>query len=220
MKSRSKAPRTALYHRVSTTTDQDPKLAREELQAAAQARGLIVVLEVEEVGSGARNDRPGLQQIMAAARKGKIDAVIVWKLDRFGRSALDLLTNIRQLEDMGVRFIASSQGIDIRPDGDPMSRLLVTMLSAISEFERDLIIERTKLGLAKAQRNGVKLGRPRVAIDLDHALKLRDEGMSIETTAATLGCGVGTLHRALKRHEADSKPSNALRGSQRRTKAS
>ena len=101
-----------------------------------------------------------------------------------------------------------------------MSRLLVTMLSAISEFERDLIIERTKLGLAKAQRNGVKLGRPRVAIDLEHALKLRGDGMSIETTAGALGCGVGTLHRALKRHEADNQSSKAARGARRRTKAS
>ena len=77
--------RVALYHRVSTA-DQDPAAARHELRAAASAQGYEIVLEVEETGSGARNNRPGLQQVMAAARRRQIDAVMVWKLDRFGRS--------------------------------------------------------------------------------------------------------------------------------------
>lgn len=88
--------------------------------------------------------------------------VPVWKLDRFGRSAFDQLGNIRQLDAAGVRFVSVTQGIDIRPGGDPMSRLLITMLSAIAEFERDLIVEHTRLGLANARRAGVRIGRPRV----------------------------------------------------------
>jgi putative DNA-invertase from lambdoid prophage Rac len=86
--------RAAIHHRVSTL-DQNAGLARDELHAAAARMGAQVVLDIEGTGSGARNDRPGLQRLMEAARKGKLDAVLVWKLDRFGRSALDALANIR-----------------------------------------------------------------------------------------------------------------------------
>src|SRR5262249_45966348 len=101
--------------------DQNPELAREELRAGAVRLGYAVALGLEETGSGATNDRPGLAELLDAARRGKVEAVIVWKLDRFGRSALDLLANIRQLEDAGVRFVAVTQGIDTKPGGDPMS---------------------------------------------------------------------------------------------------
>jgi len=109
-----KASRAALYHRVSTV-DQNPRAARKELRMAAKRHGLRIELDVEETGSGANNDRPGFKRVMDAARQRKIDAVLVWKLDRFGRSALDLLTNLRELESSGVRFVCVTQGIDIRP---------------------------------------------------------------------------------------------------------
>ncbi|TPV94559.1 MAG: recombinase family protein, partial [Myxococcales bacterium FL481] len=116
--------RAALYHRVSTT-DQDAAAAQKELRNAAARLGMRVAKNIEETGSGANNNRPGLLQIMHLARRGMIDAVLVWKLDRFGRSALDLLTNLRELESSGVRFIAVTQGIDIRPGGEAMSRLML-----------------------------------------------------------------------------------------------
>jgi len=100
--------RAALYHRVSTL-DQDPTLARRELRAA---------LVVGETGSGARNDRPGLQRVMGAARRGDVDAVLAWKLDRFGRSARDVLANIRDLDSAGVRFVVTIPG-HRRPAGAP-----------------------------------------------------------------------------------------------------
>jgi len=114
------ADRAALYHRVSTV-DQNPNAARNELRAAARRMEMRVVLDQRETGKGLNNDRPGLVRVLDAARRGAIDAVLVWKLDRFGRSAFDLLGNIRQLEAAGVRFVAVTQGIDIRPGGDPMS---------------------------------------------------------------------------------------------------
>jgi putative DNA-invertase from lambdoid prophage Rac len=191
--------RIATYHRVSTL-DQNPKLAREELRAAAKRLG-AVALEVEEKGSGARNDRPGLQRLMDEARRGKLDAVMVWKLDRFGRSALDLLANIRELDAAGVRFIATSQGIDLRPGGDAMSRLMLTMLAAVAEFERDLIRDRTKLGMARARAAGKRVGRPRTLTSAAAAkvAKLRAAGRSWAETAAAAGCTPSAARRALAR---------------------
>jgi len=137
---------------------------------------------------------------MDAARRGAINAVIVWKLDRFGRSALDLLANIEELERCGVRFIATSQGIDIHPGGDAMSRLIVTVLSAVSQFERELIAERTVLGLAKARRLGHRIGRPpsRRTPDRDRVLALRSRGSSWREIGRRLHCPVTAAWRAAR----------------------
>jgi DNA invertase Pin-like site-specific DNA recombinase len=183
--------RVATYHRVSTT-DQDPTTAR-----AAERLGAELVLEIEETGSGAANDRPGLQRILDAARRSKLDVVLVWKLDRFGRSALDLLGHLRQLDTFGVRFVAVTQGLDVRPGGDPMSRLLLTMLSAVSEFERDLIRERTRAGLDRARRDGRRLGRPRVRRPDRTAVEdLRAQGATWAAVADALGCTVWAARQA------------------------
>jgi DNA invertase Pin-like site-specific DNA recombinase len=180
--------RVALYHRVSTL-DQNPGLARDELRAAAARLGGEVVLDIEETGSGARNDRPGLQRLMEAARRGKLDAVMVWKLDRFGRSALDVLANIRDLDVAGTRFIATTQGIDIRPGGDAMSRLILGVLASVAEFERDLIRERTRLGMAKARAAGKRIGRPHAdRPDRAEVARLRDQGKSWREVSKALGC--------------------------------
>lgn len=186
----------ALYHRASTN-DQDPTLAREELHRAASVRGLAVGLDIEETGSGARNDRPGLQRVMDAARRGQISAVLVHKLDRFGRSALDLLSNIRELEARGVEFICTSQGIHIRGDADPMSRLILTTLAGVAEFERSLIKERTKLGLARARAKGKRLGRPgRPKPRRADVERLRSQGATWADIAQALGCSPTSARRA------------------------
>lgn len=192
--------RAALYHRVSTL-DQDPTLARDELRTAARARGMEVVIDETESGSGARNDRPGLQRVLEAARRGRIDAVVTWKIDRWGRSALDLLNNVRVLEDSGVRFLATSQGIDIKPGGDPMSRLILTVLSGVAEFERSLIVERTHLGLQRARRAGKRLGRPTAANapDPGTVATLRAQGAPWARIAAELGCTTSAARRAAAR---------------------
>ena len=153
--------RAALYHRVSTL-DQDKTLARGELRAAAKRRQAKVVLEVEESGSGSRNDRPGLQRVLDAARAGKLDMVMVWKLDRWGRSVLDVLGNIRALETAGVWFVSMSQGLEVRPGGDAASKLLLNTLAAAAEFQLSLIRDNTKLGMARARERGARIGRPKV----------------------------------------------------------
>lgn len=149
----------AAYHRVSTL-DQHPELARAELRAAAAARGIDLVLEVEETGSGARNDRPGLARVLRAVEKGEVSAVLVWKLDRFGRSLVDIMNNARAIERAGARFLCTSQGIDIHPGSGPEARFFFTILAAVSELERGLICERTRMGLARARKLGRRFGRP------------------------------------------------------------
>lgn len=183
-------PACCTYHRVSTS-DQNETLARDELERAAAARGFDIALAVEETGSGARNDRPGLAQVLDAARRGKVSAVLVYKLDRFGRSALDLLANIEALNKAGVRFIAVTQGMDIGAGGDPMSKLMLTMLAGVAEFERDLIRERTRLGLKAARERGVKLGsRYRPGPSVEEARTVKAKGLSWPEVAAALGCSV------------------------------
>jgi putative DNA-invertase from lambdoid prophage Rac len=193
------AKRAALYHRVSTV-DQNPALARRELRDAAKRYGMHIALDVEETGSGANNNRPGLVRVLEAARRGRIDAVLVWKLDRFGRSALDLLTNLRALESAGTRFVCVTQGIDIHAGGEAMSRLLLTLLSAVAEFERDLIIERTKLGIARARESGVRIGRPRVPRPSQREVRsLRSQGFTWSDVADQLECTVWAARDAAKK---------------------
>lgn len=188
--------RAALYHRVSTL-DQNPTLARAELRASAMRLGFRVVLDVEETGSGAQNDRPGFRRVLEAARLGKVDALLVYKLDRAGRSALDLLANIRELVEVhGVRFVVTSQGLDLKPGGDAISRLLMTVLAAVAEFERDLIRDRTRLGLAAARRRGVRLGRrPAPGPSPGTVLQRRAAGYSWSRIAAEFGCSIGKARR-------------------------
>ncbi len=156
--------RAVTYHRVSTR-DQDPELARNELRRAAALRGLEIVDEIEETGSGATNNRPGLERVLSLANRGLISHVLVWKLDRFGRSVMDLLAHVHQLERAGVSLIATSQGIEVGPKAGAMNRFAFTLLGAVAEFEREMIRERTLLGLEAARRKGVRLGRPAGAKD-------------------------------------------------------
>ena len=175
-----------------STLDQDQTLARRELESWVERQGGTVADCIEESQSGAWNGRPGLRRLLDLVRAGKVEAVGVWKLDRFGRSALDVLANIRALTDAGVRFVAAvSQGLDIKADGDAMSRLMLTMLAAFAEFERDLIRERTHLGLERARRNGKRLGRPKARGLLPQDVRdMRAAGKSWSTIAKEL-----ELHR-------------------------
>lgn len=175
--------RCALYHRVSTS-DQHPELLREQLHMAALARDFEVVLNVEETGSGARADRPGWRQVLDAATRHEIDAVLVWKLDRVGRSALDVLHSIEHLTQRGVRFVAVTQAIDFKGDGDAMTRLLLTVLSAVAELEREMLSERTRAGLAGAKRRGQKLGRPPKKLNVTRLRRLYAKGFEIKELAA------------------------------------
>jgi putative DNA-invertase from lambdoid prophage Rac len=152
------------YHRVSTT-DQRPELAREELKRAVEARGLALVDAVEESCSGAKTVRPGLTRVLDLVRRHQVDHVLVWKLDRFGRTTIDILLNVRTCQEHGVRFISFTQGINIGPGSTASDQLQLVVLAGMAEYEMTLIGERTLLGLAGARRRGKPLGRPKGSKD-------------------------------------------------------
>lgn len=153
--------RGVTYHRVSTR-DQRPDLAAAELRAAARQRGIRLVDEIAERGSGWRSDRPGLLRVLALAEAGAVDVVLVWKLDRFGRSLIDGLANIERLKAAGVRFVATTQGLDVDPrHPSAAGNLTLAVLAAAAEFERETIRERTQLAARHAKRTGAAWGRRR-----------------------------------------------------------
>jgi DNA invertase Pin-like site-specific DNA recombinase len=195
-----KAPRVALYARVSTVGHgQDVGLQLDELRAAAAQRGWVVVEEfVDEGVSGAKASRPALDRMMAAARLGRVDLVAVWKLDRLGRSLANLLGTLDELGHHGVGFVSvRDSGIDTT---SPTGRLLLQVMGAFAEFERGLIQERVKAGVARAKARGKKLGRPPKVMAPEAvraAQQLLSEGWSVREAAAATGVPRSTLHRRL-----------------------
>ena len=206
----------ALYHRVSTH-DQDERGALLALRRAAEEDGWGRCDEFAETGSGALNDRPELVRLMGLVRQRRIRAVYVWKLDRFGRSALDLLRTLDELERRGVQFTAVSQGIDVGPGGtDSIGKLMLTMLSAIAEFERELIRDRTRQGLARARERGTKLGRPpsRILPDGAEIAVKRAQKVSWRQISAEVGRSVFLCRKALRQWQengSESDPQKARR---------
>ena len=190
----------ALYHRVSTS-DQDEQGPLKGLERAARRDGYEQLEIVTETGSGATSDRPGLNRVMALARQRKIGAVYVWKLDRFGRSVVDLMTLLQQLEHKRVRFVSVSQSIELHGDrADPQGRMMLVMLAAVAEFERELIRERTRVGLERARDRGVQLGRPRVELPPQAEVQqLRDEGFTWAAIADVYGCSVWAARQACEK---------------------
>jgi DNA invertase Pin-like site-specific DNA recombinase len=187
--------KVAIYSRVSTA-EQDTALQVGELQQYIAARSWELAGSYSDVMSGAKTSRPGLNRLMADAAMRRFDVVLVWKLDRFGRSLVDCLSNIQTLESQGIRFIAATQGLDTDQQ-NPASRFLLHVLGAAAEFQRSLIRERVSAGMKAAKKAGKILGRPRRVFNRDEVRELRGKGMSIARISQHLGIGVGTVARIL-----------------------
>jgi len=188
--------KAAIYARVSTS-DQDCGMQLRELREYALRRGWIVAGEYVDTGwSGAKASRPQLDRLMQEAGKRSFDAVLVYKLDRFGRSVRNCLDGIEALRAHGVRFLAISQNIDT-DESNPTSRLMLHILAAVAEFERELIRERVCAGVRNARQKGKRLGRPKRVFDRQRAVELRQQGRSLPQIARELGVGLGTVVRAL-----------------------
>ena len=188
--------KVALYARVSTNNgSQDVEVQLSQLRKYCTQRKFVVYQEYVDHMTGAKENRPGFRAMMADVRKRNIDAVLVWKFDRFARSTRALVMALDEFRGLGVDFISFSEQIDT---STPMGKAIFTMISAIAEFERSLIAERVVAGLQRAREKGVKLGRPRTAVNVQEAIRLRDEEkLGYKQIAKHLGLPRTTLYRTL-----------------------
>ena len=188
----SKTTRAALYARVSTN-HQDHALQLDALRQMAEQRGWTVTEYIDQAsGSGAK--LPARDVMMSDARSGKIDVVAAWRFDRFARSTKDLLNALDSFQSWGVQFVSLQEGIDTTT---PMGRMVFTIIGALAEFEKNLIRERVVAGLQSAKKRGKVLGRPKVPIDIQEAIKLRESGHGWRTVAKLIGVKPTTLRRAV-----------------------
>jgi DNA invertase Pin-like site-specific DNA recombinase len=185
--------RAAIYARVSTTNgQQSPEMQLLELREFVTRRGWTVAGEYVDRASGAKDNRPALAQMMADAAQRKVDVILVWKLDRFGRSLRHLVNALAELESRGVAFVSLHDNLDL---GTPAGRLMFQIIAAMAEFERSLIQERVKAGLRNARAKGKRLGRPRKRLDGGAIARLRGEGNTWDQIAGRIGVGRSTLVR-------------------------
>ena len=184
-----------LYARVSTNDGrQDVEVQLSPLREYCHRREFQISREYVDHMSGSRNDRPAFSDLIADARQRKLDAVLVWRFDRFARSTRALILALEEFHALGVDFISYSEQIDT---GLPMGKAMFTMISAIAEFERSLIRQRVHAGLERARERGVRLGRPRKGFDVNAALRLKREGSSWSQLAGALKVSSATLRRTL-----------------------
>jgi len=187
--------RVGIYGRDSTGK-QSPEMQLVELRDYCQRRGLEVVGEYVDHGiSGARERRPQLDRLMSDAHQRRFDAVLVWKLDRFGRSLKHLVNALAEFEALGIIFISLRDNLDL---STPSGRLMFQIIGAMAEFERALIRERVKAGLFHARARGKRIGRPKAFVDCQAVNGLRAEGKSLRVIAAILSIPVARVRRVLR----------------------
>ena len=186
--------KAALYARVSTT-DQEPENQLVELRRYVRARSWDAAVEFVDHGvSGTKDRRPALDRLIRDARRRRIDVLICWRLDRLGRNLKHLVTLLDELQAVGVAFVSLGEGIDCTT---PAGRLQLHILAALAEFERARIAERVTAGLARAKRQGKRLGRPYAEVPRERLVAVK--GLPRSQAAERLGVSVSTLKRWRKR---------------------
>lgn len=207
------AKRVALYARVSTAKcekcgkrrpdhssqdheykGQDAEVQLRELREYVAMRGWIIAGVYTDSVSGSKDSRPGLNQLMTDAGRRSFDVVVVWRFDRFARSVSHLLRALEQFQELGVDFVSLSESIDT---STPMGKMIFTVLGAVAELERSLIVERVRAGLRHARAKGKRLGRPPVFANASRIRALRQQGSSWAQIVAETGISKGTAQRAL-----------------------
>ena len=185
----------AIYVRVSTSNGQNPEMQLSELREYCQRRGWGIPAEYIDAGvSGAKDSRPELNRLMADAHQRRFDAVVVWKFDRFARSVSHLLRALETFKVLGIDFVSLSEQMDT---STPTGKMVFTVLGAVAELERALIVERVRAGIRSARAKGKHLGRPRKQVDARRIARLRASGHSWPEIARLLGVGLGTAYRTL-----------------------
>jgi DNA invertase Pin-like site-specific DNA recombinase len=186
--------KAAIYARVSTANNgQDPTMQTRELREYCDRRGWTVAGEYVDIGiSGTKEKRPELDRLLGEAHRRRFDAVVVWRFDRFARSVSHLLRALETFKSLGIEFVSLSEQVDT---STPTGKMVFTVLGAVAELERSLIVERVRAGLRNAKAKGKSLGRPRVAVDAARIAALRSQGMSWAKIGERLGLGEGTVRR-------------------------
>ncbi len=191
--------RVACYLRVSTT-EQTVENQRNDLQAYCKARGWETVTEYSDTGiSGTRDRRPGLDALVRDVQARRLDVVVVAAFDRFGRSVRHLVETLELFRHLGVEFISLREQIDT---GSPLGQAVFTIIAAIAQLERSLIVERVKAGLRRAKAEGKRLGRAPLQVDphrLDSVLRRK---LSARAAARELQCSVASAWRLIRAHSA------------------
>jgi putative DNA-invertase from lambdoid prophage Rac len=187
--------RAGVYARVSTHDQQTLGLQSEAMAAYIENRGWVATRRVEDVGSGSK-ERPGRESLLVAARRREIDVIVVWRLDRWGRSVADLMTTLREMTELGVGFVSLTEALDLT---SPAGRAMAGMLAIFAEFEREILRERVRAGIAQARKEGRPHGRPRTASrKADEVLRLKAERVSHSEIARRLEIGRTSVRRILE----------------------
>lgn len=191
-----------IYGRVSTLTNQSTEMQVRDLRQLADRRGFEVLHEYLDEGfSGAKSSRPALDEMVADAKRGKFRILLVWKLDRLGRSLAHLVRLLEDLRACNVELVSFSEGLDFTTT---TGKLLYQMLSAFAEFERDCIRERVRAGMRNARAKGKAIGRPKANVNNAQIARLRDSGASWREIAKTMGLSIGTVHAARSKRPSES----------------
>jgi DNA invertase Pin-like site-specific DNA recombinase len=188
--------RAALYMRVSTV-DQNPETQLHDLRQMAVQRGFEIVQEYTDRISGVKVRRPGLDELMRDARRGRFDVVLVWASDRIARSTRHFLEILDEFNRLGVEFVSFREQLDT---GGPLGRAIVIIIGAIAELERNLIVERVRAGMRRAKLEGRHIGRQPLDLDRTAILRDRQHGLSIGQIAAAHRASRTTIHRVLHEH--------------------
>src|SRR5512138_2296126 len=179
----AKMLRAGLYARVSTNDQQTLAMQNRAMREYAARRDWAIAMQVRDVNSGAAR-REAREKLLEAARRREIDLVLVWRLDRWGRSVTDLLATLQELEHLGVGFVSLTEALDLTT---PAGRAMAGLLAIFAEFEREILRERTRAGLAHARANGKQLGRPATAaVHAAEVRKLHRAGISKSEIARRL----------------------------------
>jgi DNA invertase Pin-like site-specific DNA recombinase len=187
--------RAALYMRVSTV-DQHPETQLHDLRQMAGQRGYEIVNEYTDRISGAKARRPGLDQMMADAHRGRFDIVLVWACDRLARSTRHFLTVLDDLNRLQIEFVSFRENIDT---GGPLGRAIVVIIGAIAELERSLIVERVRAGMRRARLEGQRIGRAPLVLDDEAIQQDRRQGQSIRQIARGHSVSTATIQRVLRK---------------------
>src|ERR1700731_4826253 len=169
--------KAAIYARVSTANNgQDPTMQTRELREYCERRGWTVAGEYVDIGiSGTKEKRPELDRLLGEAHRRRFDVVVVWRFDRFARSVSHLLRALETFKSLGIEFVSLTEGVDT---STPTGKMIFTVLGAVAELERSLIVERVRAGLRNARAKGKHLGRPRKVPDATEIKRLRGQGAS------------------------------------------